>query len=64
VNNLLSFAGDQKEEYCPASIRDILSDTLDLVERQIIKNNIIFSVDIPSDLPEMTYSPYFSQNRT
>lgn len=50
VNSILSFAQCQKEECCPANIRDIICDTLSLVKSLIIKNDIKFSVDIPSDL--------------
>jgi PAS domain S-box-containing protein len=50
VKNLLYFARDRNEEYSPAYIKDILSDTLSLIERQIIKDNIKFSVEVPDDL--------------
>ena len=53
VKNLLSFARDQKEEYSPAYINDIISDTLGLVEKQIIKDGIEFSVNIPPELPKI-----------
>jgi signal transduction histidine kinase len=50
VRSLLLFAQDTKEECCPASFRDILSNTLSLAERQFIKNDIKFSVHVPADL--------------
>jgi signal transduction histidine kinase len=50
VNHLLLFAQDTKEEYCLASIRDILSDTLSFAESQIGNNDIKFSIDMPADL--------------
>ena len=53
VKNLLSFARDQKEEYSPAYINDIISDTLGLVEKQIIKDGIELSVNIPPELPKI-----------
>jgi PAS domain S-box-containing protein len=53
VKNLLSFARDRKEEYSPAYIQDILSDTLGLIERQITKDGIKLSVDVPADLPKI-----------
>jgi PAS domain S-box-containing protein len=51
VKNLLLFARDRKEEYSPVSIKDIFSNTLSLVERLIIKDNINFSVKVPDDIP-------------
>ncbi|MBW2569382.1 MAG: PAS domain-containing protein [Deltaproteobacteria bacterium] len=53
VRNLLSFARERKEEYSPAMVKDILSNALNLVERQIIKDSIKISVDIPSNLPRV-----------
>ncbi len=53
VKNLLSFARDRKEEHTPAHIKDILSDTLGLTERRIIKEGIRLSVDVPDDLPNI-----------
>jgi len=53
VKNLLYFARYRKEEHSPAYIKDILSDTFGLVERQIIKDNIKFSVEVPADLPKI-----------
>ena len=53
VKNLLSFARDRKNEYSPALVKDILSDTLGLVKTQIIKDGIKISVDFPSDLPRV-----------
>lgn len=54
VKNLLSFARDRKEDHSPALIKDILSDTLGLTERRIIKDGIKLSVDAPADLPVIT----------
>ena len=53
VKNLLSFARDRKEEYSPASIRDIIADSLALAEKQINKDGIKLKVDIPDDLPKV-----------
>lgn len=53
VKNLLSFARDRKEEYSPVHIRDILANTLGLAERQIHKDGIKFSMDVPVDLPKI-----------
>nr|WP_245532057.1 PAS domain-containing protein [Desulfobacter postgatei] len=51
VKNLLLFARDKKEEHSPAQINDILTLTLELVERQLLKDGIHLSVNIPSDMP-------------
>ena len=53
VKNLLSFARDRKEDHTPACIKDILTDTLGLTERRIIKEGIKLSVDVPDDLPHI-----------
>ena len=53
VKNLLSFARDKKEEYSPAHVNDILKLTLELVEKQISKDGIQISVNIPSDIPKI-----------
>ncbi|MGA1824479.1 MAG: ATP-binding protein [bacterium] len=51
VNNLLSFSRSRTNEYSPAHIKDILSDSLGLVERQISKDGITIRIDVPPDLP-------------
>ncbi len=53
VKNLLNLARDHKEEHSPAIVKDILSDTLTLVEKQVSKDGIKLSVDIPADLPKI-----------
>ncbi|WP_459917444.1 GAF domain-containing sensor histidine kinase [Desulfocicer niacini] len=53
VKNLLSFARDKKEEHGPVHIKDILQAALELVEKQIHKDGIHLSVNIPSDLPKI-----------
>jgi two-component system, cell cycle sensor histidine kinase and response regulator CckA len=53
VKNLLSFARDREEEHTPVDVMDILSDALGLVEKQIIKDGIKFSINIPDDLPKV-----------
>ncbi len=53
VKNLLSFARDKKEGYSPAHVRDILKAALELVEKQIAKDGIALSVNIPSDIPRI-----------
>ncbi|WP_289022378.1 PAS domain-containing protein [Desulfobacter postgatei] len=53
VKNLLSFARDKKEEHSPVQINDILNLALELVGKQILKDGIHLSVNIPSDMPEI-----------
>ena len=54
VKNLLSFARDRQEEKSPAHIKDILSSTLDLIEKRIIKDGIQLSIDISNALPQIS----------
>lgn len=53
INNLLFFARDENEDYGHANIRDILSSTLELIERQIMKDDIKLSLHVPHDLPKV-----------
>ncbi len=53
VKNLLSFARAKKEAYSPAHVKDILKLTLELVEKQIAKDGIHLSINIPSDIPQI-----------
>jgi PAS domain S-box-containing protein len=53
VRNLLSFARDQREEHSPALVQDILSDSLGLVEKQILKDGINLKMDMPETLPKI-----------
>jgi PAS domain S-box-containing protein len=53
VNGLLSFARDRKEEYSFVLVKDILSDTFGLAGRQLNKDGIKFSMDVPSGLPKI-----------
>ncbi|MFO7555510.1 MAG: response regulator [Desulfobacterales bacterium] len=53
VKNLLSFARDLKEEKSPAHIEDILSSSLGLIEKRLIKDGIKLSVNISNSLPEI-----------
>ncbi len=51
VSNLLSFARDRKENFSHAYLSELLSDTLSLVEKQIMKDRIELNLDVPYDLP-------------
>lgn len=53
VQNLLSFARDKKEEHSPVHVNDILNLTLELVARQISKDGIHLSVNIPPGIPKI-----------
>jgi len=53
VKNLLSFARDRQEEKSPAHIEDILSSSLGLIEKRLLKDGIQLSVDISNPLPEI-----------
>ena len=53
VKNLLSFARNRHEEKNPANIKDILSSTLGLIEKRLIKDGIQLSVDVPDALPDI-----------
>lgn len=51
VKNLLSFARDRQEEKSTSHVKDILSNTLGLIERRIVKDGIKLSVNIIDGLP-------------
>ncbi len=53
VNGLLSFARDRKEEHSLVGLPDILGDALNLMERQLRKDGITLSTEIPIDLPKI-----------
>jgi len=53
VKNLLSFARDRHEEKSLANIKDILSSTLGLIEKRLMKDGIQLSVNIPDGLPDI-----------
>ncbi len=53
VRNLLSFSQDRKEHHGPVLIKDILSDTLSLVEQNILNEGIILTMNDFSDLPNV-----------
>ena len=53
VKNLLSFARDHHEDKNPANLKSILSSTLGLIEKRLIKDGIKLSVDVPNTLPDI-----------
>ena len=53
IQDLLSFAREEKNEHDLTQIRNVLFDTLRLVERQIFKDGTKIHIDFPSGLPEL-----------
>jgi PAS domain S-box-containing protein len=53
VRNLLSFARDQGMQHSLALPKDILADSLGLVEERILKDGINLKVDVPDTLPKI-----------
>jgi PAS domain S-box-containing protein len=53
VRNLLSFARDRDDEPQSVTVQGILSDSLDLTETQIRKDDIDLRVDIPDEIPKV-----------
>jgi C4-dicarboxylate-specific signal transduction histidine kinase len=50
VKSLLSFAREKSEEKVPVQVREILADTLALIESQMRKEGITLEVNIPDDM--------------
>jgi two-component system NtrC family sensor kinase len=57
VRNLLSFARERKGEGIPVSVREVLKETLSLLEAQFQKEGITIEVNVPEDLPEIAANP-------
>ena len=53
VKNLLSFARGWQEDSRPAHIKDIISNTLNMIKGRITKDGIKLSVDVPDNLPDI-----------
>ena len=53
VKNLLSFARQGEEEHESTLIKNIIKDSLGLLEKQVLKDGIKLTVDLPPDLPEI-----------
>lgn len=51
VRHLLTFARDEKEPQCPASMNDIVIKTLSLIRTVMKKDQISLQVDVPDHLP-------------
>ena len=61
VRNLLSFARDTKDKPQRVSVRNLVSDCLDLAEVQIRKDGIDLTVDISDKLPEVRVRSHHMQ---
>ncbi len=57
VKSLLSFARAGKGEKNPASVREILLESLSLTATQMRKDGITLQVGVPADLPEIMAHP-------
>lgn len=53
VKNLLSFARDKKDEKTPANIKEALELALNLTQKQLLKDGINLTINIPGDLPKV-----------
>ena len=51
VRRLLEFSRDRNEDAMPFYLKDILEDSLSLMQSQILKNGTKLILDFPSDLP-------------
>ncbi len=57
VRSLLSFARDRGEEKRPVNVKEILTDTLALIESQLRVNGIKLTTEIPEELPDIIANP-------
>lgn len=53
VRNLLTFAREEKETHSPARLKDIVDNTMSLIQTIIKRDQIILEVDVPEDLPKI-----------
>jgi len=53
VHNLLTFAREDKESYSPARLKDIIDNTMSLIQTVIKRDQIILEVDVPEALPQI-----------
>jgi len=53
VTNLLSFARYESNEKCPVRIHDILSESIAIIQAQLIKEGIQLKIKLPSKLREI-----------
>lgn len=57
VRNLLNFSRPSEVNFSPTHLRDVWQLTSNLVGQSFIKHNILLTVDIPADLPEIQARP-------
>jgi nitrogen-specific signal transduction histidine kinase/ligand-binding sensor protein len=53
VRNLLTFARQEKESHSPAKIKDIVNDTMSLIQAVFRKDQISLVVDVSEDFPKI-----------
>jgi PAS domain S-box-containing protein len=53
VRNLLTFAREEEGTYSPAWLKDIVGNTMSLIQAVLKQDQISLEVDIPEDLPEI-----------
>ena len=53
VQNLLTFARDEKQSHSPARLTDIVEGTLSLIRTVIRHDQILLQADVPADLPRL-----------
>jgi signal transduction histidine kinase len=53
VKNLLVFARQEKESHSPARIKDIIDDTMSLIQTVLKRDQITLIADISEDLPKI-----------
>ncbi len=53
VKNLLAFARQEKESHSPARIKDIINDTMSLIQTVLKRDQIALVADISEDLPKI-----------
>jgi signal transduction histidine kinase len=57
VKNLLTFVRDDQNSKEPVRVKDLIFETLALIETQLKKDGVMLKVDIPEDLPDIIASP-------
>ncbi len=53
VRNLLSFARDRQESRSPVAVRELIEDSLALIQAQLERDGIAFEMQLPGDLPQV-----------
>ena len=53
VRNLLTFAREEKETHSPARLKDIIDNTMSLIQTVFKRDQILLKVDVAEDLPKI-----------